>query len=99
MEFIIEVIMEFFIEIFAEVYVGIAVSLMPNKTLTPKAEKLLETIFAFVGIVFFLMLLVGIVLIIGNKGTSFIGWIFVCLGVSFIIISLILKYISSRKYR
>ena len=97
MDFIFEVIMEFIIEIFGEVYVEVATSLMPNKVLSKRAQNALSVIFALIGVAFFLLFIVGIILLIARKGASTLGWIFFGVSLAFLIISIVLKYISSKK--
>ncbi len=91
MEFVIDIIMEFIIEFFGEVYVTLATSLMPNKALSKRLEKTLTIIFTCVGIVFFSLLIAGLILLIGNKGVSTLGWIFTGFGLVFLVISILLR--------
>lgn len=91
MDFIVDLIMEIVIEVFAEVYVELSCALMPNRALSKKAHRTLTFIFTLIGCIFFILLLVGVIILVGSNGTSTLGWSFVIASAIYILITVILK--------
>lgn len=98
MDFVIEVIIEFVIELFGEVYLNAAASLMPEKTLSKRAKRTLEVVFSLIGVMFFILLIVGVILLIVNGCGSMLGWIFTVCSLAFLI-GTIIRYIFLIKRR
>ena len=97
MDLIIDIIVEILFGSLAEGFVTLSSVFIPKNTLTPKAEKRLRIIFAVAGLLLFVLLVVGIVLLIESHGKSVLGLVFVILCGFYVASSIALKIITKIK--
>ena len=89
MEVILEIIFEFAFEIVGEGLLNLYRVFLPNKSISPTAQKVIKAIHVTISVVLFVLLLVGILLLIESGGTSVLGWVFVSLYALYIVIAII----------
>lgn len=97
MDLIIDIIVEILFGSPAEGFVTLSFIFIPKNNLTPKAEKRLRIIFTFAGLLLFVLLIVGIVLLIESHGTCALGLVFVILCGLYVASSITLKIITKIK--
>ena len=93
MEFLIEV----FIEIFGEGFLYLSDAFIPDTVSETKARKVVGIIFFIIAMVLMFGVIIGIALLFETDGKSFWGWLFIALGVIYIILGIFLKIVAYKK--
>lgn len=97
MDFLIDFLLEVVFNVFADGFVALAGIFMPNKTLSPRTEKILTIIFSLIGLCLFVLLVVGIIVLVESHGDSLIGWIFMGVSIIYVVLSIIARIVIKIK--
>ena len=97
MDFIVDVLVEIFFGVFAEGYVSLAARLMPNRTRSKRTQNMMSVIACLLGLLMFVLLVVGIIFLANSSGHSPLGWVFIGLCSIYAVLTITLKMISVAK--
>ena len=97
MDFVAGCLVEAFFELFAEGYVSLISAFMPNREMSDRAQKAIGIVLLIVGLLLFVGLIAGIILLVESGGTSALGKTFVGINIAYVVVSVVLKIVSCIK--
>lgn len=97
MDLLVDLLVEVVFNIFAQGFVSLSAAFMPNKTLSPRTEKILTIIFCLIGICLLVLLVLGVVMLVESRGDNLIGWIFIGVCIIYILLSIASRIVAKKQ--
>ena len=99
LDILFEFVLTVFVEGFVEGFVSLCTVFVPQKTISPKATKIITWICVITALLLLVGLFAGIIISVETRGQSPWGWLLIAINVVYLLVGIALKLFLHKRGR